>query len=62
MRLAVVGGSGASTPELMDAIATWPGGADRRPSLQVVLQGRSSQKLGLVADACRSRLPASSRA
>jgi len=58
LRLAVVGGSGASTPELMDAIAAWPGGDDRRPTLEVVLQGRSSQKLGLVADACRSRLPA----
>ena len=25
MRLAVVGGSGASTPELIDALAAWPG-------------------------------------
>jgi len=57
MRLAVVGGSGASTPELMDALAAWPGGPDRRPSLDVVLQGRSAEKLALVADACRRRLP-----
>jgi 6-phospho-beta-glucosidase len=57
MRLAVVGGSGASTPELMDALAVWPGGLDRRPSLDIVLQGRSAEKLALVADACRRRLP-----
>src|SRR3990172_580302 len=58
VRLAVLGGSGASTPELMDAIADWPGGADRRPALDIILQGRSAQKLQLVAEACRSRLPA----
>lgn len=57
MRLAVVGGSGASTPELMDALAVWPGGVDRRPSLDVILQGRSKEKLELVAAACRRRLP-----
>lgn len=59
MRLTVLGGSGASTPELLDAIAEWPGGSERCPSLDVVLHGRSTQKLELVADACRSRLPAS---
>ncbi len=59
MRLAVLGGSGASTPEFMDAIAGWPGGAERRPVLEVVLHGRSAQKLETVADACRGRLPAS---
>lgn len=58
VRLAVLGGSGASTPELMDAIAEWPGGADRRPALDIVLHGRSARKLELVADACRSHLPA----
>jgi 6-phospho-beta-glucosidase len=57
VRVVVLGGSGASTPELMDAIADWPGGPDRRPVLDVVLQGRSAEKLELVADACRSRLP-----
>ncbi len=31
----------------MDAIAAWPGGADRRPPLDVVLQGRSLEKLDL---------------
>lgn len=59
VRLAVLGGSGASTPELMDAIADWPGEAERRPALDVVLHGRSARKLELVAEACRSRLPAS---
>jgi 6-phospho-beta-glucosidase len=59
LRLTVIGGSGASTPELMDAIAAWPGGMDRRPPLDVVLQGRSVQKLALVAEACRARLPGS---
>jgi 6-phospho-beta-glucosidase len=59
VRIAVIGGSGASTPELMDAIAAWPGGAERRPALEVVLQGRSAEKLGVVAAACRQRLPSS---
>ena len=57
LRLVVIGGSAASTPELIDALVAWPGGPDRRPSLDVVLQGRSAGKLGLVADACRRRLP-----
>jgi 6-phospho-beta-glucosidase len=59
VRLAVIGGSGASTPELMDAIAAWPGGDERRPPLQIVLQGRSADKLAVVANACRGRLPES---
>jgi len=59
LRLAVLGGSGASTPELMDAIVDWPDGADRRPSLEIILHGRSAQKLRVVSDACRSRLPGS---
>jgi 6-phospho-beta-glucosidase len=58
LRLVVLGGSGASTPELFDAIGSWPGGAARRPALEVVLHGRSAHKLELVADACRSRLGA----
>jgi len=61
MRLAVLGGSGASTPELIDALAAWPGGPARRPTLDVVLQGRSAAKLALVADACRRRLPVDAR-
>ncbi len=59
LRVTVIGGSGASTPELMDAIVAWPGGTHRRPPLEVVLQGRSAHKLGLVSEACRARLPAS---
>jgi 6-phospho-beta-glucosidase len=57
LRLVILGGSGASTPELVDALAGWPGGPDRRPPLELVLQGRSAEKLALVAEACRSRLP-----
>jgi 6-phospho-beta-glucosidase len=55
-RLVVLGGSGASTPELADAIATWPGGDERRPHLEIVLHGRSRPKLELVADAFRRRV------
>ena len=57
LRLAVIGGSGASTPELIDAIADWPGGGVRRPTMDVVLQGRSEAKLDTVAAACQQRLP-----
>lgn len=54
MKLAVLGGSGASTPELLDAVASWSE-AGQRPVLEVVLQGRDPAKLALVADACRQR-------
>jgi 6-phospho-beta-glucosidase len=57
MRLVVLGGSGASTPELFDALAAWPGGRDRRPALEIVLVGRSADKLALVAAECRRRSP-----
>lgn len=57
IRLVVLGGSGASTPELVDALAGWPGGSERRPDLAVILVGRSLEKLELVSAACRSRLP-----
>ncbi len=56
MRLVILGGSGASTPELMDAIVEWPGGVARRPPLEIVLHGRSAGKLEVVAAACRQRL------
>ncbi len=59
VRIAVLGGSGASTPELIDAVARWPGGDDRRPSLEIVLQGRSAEKLAVVEGASRRRLPGS---
>jgi 6-phospho-beta-glucosidase len=55
MRLVVLGGSGASTPELFDAIAAWPGGADHRPAVDVVLTARNAGKLELVARECRRR-------
>lgn len=54
-RLVVLGGSGASTPELADALAAWPGGSDRRPPLEVVLLGRDAAKLDLVAAAFAAR-------
>ena len=57
-RLVVLGGSGASTPELAEALTAWPGGVARRPPLMVVLQGRSADKLALVAGAFRERLVA----
>ncbi len=57
-RLVVLGGSGASTPELADALVDWPGGPTRRPPLAVVLHGRSADKLALVAEAFRDRLGA----
>ena len=55
MKLTVLGGSGASTPELLDAVASWPG-AGSRPVLEVVLQGRNAAKLEVVAQACRQRV------
>jgi len=55
-RLVVLGGSGASTPELADALVAWPGGLARRPPLTIVLQGRSADKLAIVARAFRARL------
>lgn len=58
MRLVVLGGSGSATPELVDAIAGWPGGVERRPPLTVVLQARSAEKLELVAAEARRRAAA----
>jgi len=56
MRLVVVGGSGSSTPELVDALEDWPGGVDRRPPMMVALVGRSTEKLEVVAAECRARV------
>jgi 6-phospho-beta-glucosidase len=56
MRLIVLGGSAAATPELFDALVDWPGGTERRPPLEVVLVGRSVEKLELVARECRRRV------
>ena len=55
MRIVVLGGSGSSTPELADAFAAWPGGVDRRPEIEVVLHGRSPDKLEVVAAEFRAR-------
>jgi 6-phospho-beta-glucosidase len=57
VRVVVLGGSGASTPELFDALDAWPGGAQRRPPMEIVLVGRSARKLELVAEASRRRAP-----
>jgi len=62
VKLVVLGGSGASTPELFESLEAWPGGADRRPELTVVLAGRSASKLELVAAACRARVTGAGRA
>jgi 6-phospho-beta-glucosidase len=61
MRLVLLGGSAASTPELFEAIERWPGGVERRPQLTIVLAGRSANKLDLVARACRTRLSGTGR-
>ncbi|MBI3748737.1 MAG: hypothetical protein HY262_07825 [Chloroflexi bacterium] len=57
MRVVVLGGSGASTPELFEALSSWPGGSHRRPALEFVLVGRSPDKLRVVGDACQRRAP-----
>jgi 6-phospho-beta-glucosidase len=56
VRLVVLGGSASSTPELADALAAWRGGLDRRPELEVVLVGRSRDKLDLVGHEFRGRV------
>lgn len=56
MRIVILGGSASATPELADALAEWPGGVERRPELEVVLHGRSSERLGLVAAEMRRRV------
>jgi len=48
MRVVILGGSGAATPELTEGLAAWPGGIERRPALEIVLVGRSPAKLDLV--------------
>lgn len=56
VRLAVLGGSAVSTVQLVDAIAAWPGGPARRPAaLELILHGRTPERLEAVAGACRQR-------
>ncbi len=50
--LAVLGGSGVATPELFNALLHWPGEAQTRPELRVVLLGRSQHKLDRVRAVC----------
>ena len=54
MRIVILGGSASATPELADALADWPGGVERRPALEIVLHGRSADRLDLVAAEMRS--------
>ena len=49
MQIVVLGGSASATPELADALATWPDGVDRRPELDLVLYARSADRLAVVA-------------
>jgi 6-phospho-beta-glucosidase len=56
MRLVVLGGSASATPELADALGRWPRGTERRPPLEVVLHGRTPERLELVASEVRRRV------
>ena len=54
-RITVLGGSAVSTVQLIEAVAGWPGGPERRPDrVDLVLHGRSG-RLEAVAKACRTR-------
>ena len=53
-RIALIGGSGASTPEFADALAV--GYPHDAPRIEVVLQGRSADKLAAVEAGFRARL------
>ncbi len=56
MRIVVLGGSASATPELVGALAEWPGGVERRPALEIVLHGRSAERLEVVATEMRRRV------
>jgi len=51
VRLAVLGGSAPATVQLVDALASWPG----HPRIEMVLHGRSEERLAAVAGAARLR-------
>ncbi|MFO1541192.1 MAG: hypothetical protein ACKOTZ_12250 [Chloroflexota bacterium] len=55
MRLVILGGSGAATPEIADGLVAWPGGPARRPALEIVLVARDAAKLALVVAETRRR-------
>lgn len=48
MRIVILGGSGAATPEIADGLVAWPGGIERRPALEILLVARDVEKLALV--------------
>ena len=56
VRFVVLGGSASATVRLIDALADRPpGSASRRPGLDLVLYGRSHERLAAVAGAARLR-------
>ena len=56
VRFVVLGGSASATVQLIDALADRPpGSASRRPGLDLVLYGRSHERLAAVAGAARLR-------
>lgn len=56
VRLAVLGGSAPATVQLVDALAGWPGA--RKVRLELVLHGRSADRLAAVARAAELRATA----
>jgi 6-phospho-beta-glucosidase len=56
VRLAVLGGSAPATVQLVDALAAWPGAKNAR--LELVLHGRSADRLAAVAGAAVLRAKA----
>jgi 6-phospho-beta-glucosidase len=56
VRLAVLGGSAPATVQLVDALAAWPGAKKAR--LELVLHGRSADRLAAVAGASERRAQA----
>jgi 6-phospho-beta-glucosidase len=49
IKLAILGGSGVATPELIDVLGRY----NERPAIQVSLIGRSAEKLQAVGDMCK---------
>src|SRR5581483_11950726 len=54
-RLVVLGGSGAGTPALVEALVQRLGALPRPPALELMLHGRDAEKLALVEAAARAR-------
>jgi 6-phospho-beta-glucosidase len=51
--LAVLGGSSVATPELISSLLDWCGTPERRPSMRLILIGRSREKLDRIAVLCK---------